>query len=245
MKMDADWEQNAEFWIKIIRDRLDPFRTELTDRAVLRAVGKCGDKQVLDAGCGEGYLARLMAKRGARVVGVDSSERLISAAQETERAQPQGIDFVVADFARTEFGDANFDIIVSNHSINDVRSPRQAFREFSRLLRPSGELVILMLHPCFYTGRGGENSAQVDVNLYFSLRRIRQRFIVSGVTSPTPVTAWLRPLEYYISSIAQEGFVVTRLEEPHPAPRQLGASEWWKSNFRRPLFLLIKARKEH
>src|SRR5438094_436731 len=35
------WERNAGFWIRIIGERLDPFRTEVTDGAVLRAVGPC------------------------------------------------------------------------------------------------------------------------------------------------------------------------------------------------------------
>src|SRR5207237_8782987 len=65
------WERNAEFWIRIIRERLDPFRTEVTDAAVLRALGPCADRSVLDAGCGEGYLTRRLAGRGAAAVGVD------------------------------------------------------------------------------------------------------------------------------------------------------------------------------
>jgi 2-polyprenyl-3-methyl-5-hydroxy-6-metoxy-1,4-benzoquinol methylase len=51
----SHWEGNAGFWIRIIREQRDRYRTELTDQAVLAAIGDCADLDVLDAGCGEGY----------------------------------------------------------------------------------------------------------------------------------------------------------------------------------------------
>ena len=74
-----------QYWVKVIRERRDRYRTELTDKAVLDAVGACEGLRVLDAGCGEGYLARTLADRGADVTGVDVSQGLIDAASATPR----------------------------------------------------------------------------------------------------------------------------------------------------------------
>src|SRR6266702_4126319 len=103
------WEANADFWLRIIRERRDRYRTELTDEAVLAAAGPCDGLDVLDAGCGEGYLTREIARRGARqVTGADKSHALIAAAREVSAEQPAAL-FREADVAALPFGDDSFD----------------------------------------------------------------------------------------------------------------------------------------
>lgn len=238
------WERNSAFWIRIIREELDPFRTGLTDAAVLDAVGPCRGRAVLDAGCGEGYLSRLLARRGAAVTGIDRAMALVKAATERQRQERARADFFRADLGAVPLASGTFDVVVSNHSINELRYPRTALSEFSRVLRPSGTLVVLMLHPCFYAPRT-EKAAREDFPLerYFSVRRVEQRFNVSGVISPTTSVIWLRPLEEWFSMLTAAGFCVSDLREPHPSPRLLEADDWWRSTFHRPLFLLLVAMK--
>jgi 2-polyprenyl-3-methyl-5-hydroxy-6-metoxy-1,4-benzoquinol methylase len=76
------YADNSAFWVRIIREKLDRYRTELTDEAVLSAIGPLKDQTVLDGGCGEGYLSRELANRGAIVTGLDVSPSLIFAARE-------------------------------------------------------------------------------------------------------------------------------------------------------------------
>jgi SAM-dependent methyltransferase len=235
------WERNAGFWIRIIRERLDPFRTELTDRAMLRAVGPCRGQAVLDAGCGEGYMSRLLAQRGARVVGVDRSPALIQAAAGHGRGRAGAARFVLGDISTLPVVSGGFDGVVCNHSLNEMRDPRPALSECARVLRPGGRLVALMLHPCFYGGRDTSGRRiELDSDRYFSSRRLEQRFSVSGLSSPAPTVLWMLPLEAWFSALAGTGFYVQRLLEPRPAP-SVAAEPWWRENFRRPLFLLLVA----
>ena len=60
------WNVNASFWVQIIRQNRDKYRTELTDPAMLAAIGSPSGLAVLDAGCGEGYLSRRLASDGAQ-----------------------------------------------------------------------------------------------------------------------------------------------------------------------------------
>ncbi|HYT39987.1 MAG TPA: class I SAM-dependent methyltransferase, partial [Acidimicrobiia bacterium] len=143
------WERNAEFWIRIIRGRLDPFRTEVTDAAVMRAVGPCRDKVILDAGCGEGYLTRRFAGRGAHAFGIDRSAGLIEAAVAAGGTGPRTARFLLADLRSLPLVTGSFDAVVCNHSLNELRYPQTAFAEFARILKPGGCLVVLILHPCF------------------------------------------------------------------------------------------------
>ena len=235
------WERNAEFWIRIIRQRLDPFRTELTDAAVLKALAPGRGETVLDAGCGEGYLTRRLAGRGADAVGVDRSAGLIGAAVAAGGRPPGRARFLLGDLRSLPLAGRSFDAVLCNHSLNELRSPQPAFSEFARILRPGGRLVVLMLHPCFYGGRDRSGRRHdLDTDLYFTPRRVEQPFDVSGLTSPAPTVIWLRPLESYFALLTEAGFGVDGLWEPRP-PRRLMAEPWWRENFRRPLFLILRA----
>src|SRR5438132_11813097 len=100
------YDTNAEFWIEIIQNHRDKYREELTNTAVLNAVGPARGLRVLDAGCGEGYLARKLAKEGAIVTGIDSSAELIKAARAHELASrlPASFDVGTVDALPYEAG---------------------------------------------------------------------------------------------------------------------------------------------
>ncbi len=235
------WERNAEFWIRIIRERLDPFRTEVTDAAVLRALRPGPEEMILDAGCGEGYLTRRLAGRGALSVGVDRAAGLIDAAVAAGRAGPRRARFLLGDLRALPLPDGRFDAVLCNHSLNELRTLGPVFTEFARVLKPGGRLVVLMLHPCFYGGRDASGRRHdVDSDHYFGARRVEQRFNVSGLVSPAPTVIWVRPLESYFALLAESGFAVDGLWEPRP-PRRLMAERWWRDNFHKPMFLLFRA----
>ncbi len=239
------WEGNAEFWVRIIRERRDRYRTELTDEAALTAIGACGGLDVLDAGCGEGYMTRLLAERGARrVTGADKSPALIAAARAASAGLPAA-HFTEADVADLPFGSESFDLALVNHLLNDLPDIVGPVSELVRVLRPGGRLVILMLHPCFYGHRAERQEIRrpLPVADYFAPRVIEQRFEVDGIVSPDPTVTWVRPLETYTKAITGSGLRITSLAEPHPSDAQLAESRWWRENFPRPLFLLITARK--
>src|SRR6266496_902743 len=127
------WEANADFWLRIIRERRDRYRTELTDEAVLAAAGPCRGLAVLDAGCGEGYLTRAIASRGARqVTGVDNSPALIAAARAASAEQPAA-RFREADLAALPFADGSFDLAVVNHVLNDLPDITAPVAELARV----------------------------------------------------------------------------------------------------------------
>jgi ubiquinone/menaquinone biosynthesis C-methylase UbiE len=240
----SSYDLNAKFWIKIIRENLDRYRTELTNPAVLDAVGDCSGSRLLDAGCGEGYLSRMFAERDAQVDGIDSSPSLVEAARAASSPETDRIDYHIGDVTCMDFDGESFDIVVCNHLLNDLPAPVDAISEFYRVLKPGGRLVILMLHPCFYgfRVRSAKDSTRLPVSDYFTARRAEQPFNVAGILSPAPVTVYVRSLEYYFEAIMSTGFRITSLREPHPSDEQL-QDEWWQQKFSVPLFLLITAGK--
>jgi len=230
---------NAEFWVTIIRERLDRYRTELTDAAVLDAIGPCNGRVILDGGCGEGYLSRFLVGRDATAYGIDTSPALIAAAEEERDRLGLSIEYQVASLESIPYPDKTFDVVVCNHVINDVSNPEAAFKDMSRVTKSGGRLVLLTLHPCFYTAHAKRDATgSIPVGTYFSTRTIQQRFNVAGFESPDEVRMAFRPLEQYTSLVTSSGYVITHLSEPHPTPEQLQQKWWWR-NFVTPLFMLL------
>ncbi|MEX1021614.1 MAG: class I SAM-dependent methyltransferase [Dehalococcoidia bacterium] len=99
-------------------------------------------RAVLDAGCGTGnYLPHLRAAmpEGARLVGFDFSPIMLREASRHAVAAP-----VRGDVQRLPFAAAAFDVVLSAHMLYHVPDIRAAVREFRRVLRPGGTLVLVI-----------------------------------------------------------------------------------------------------
>jgi SAM-dependent methyltransferase len=238
-----EWEKNASFWTKIIRQKLDPFRLVVTNKAILNSIPKGKKIKILDAGCGEGYLCRLMAKRGHIVFGIDFCQELIEAAKKLERERPLGIKYFIGDFRKTNFPPSFFDLIVSHHTIVEIFNPEKAIKEFWRILKKKGRVICLFLHPCFDflpSDLRGEHFAFS----YFQKRKIEKgKYLVGGIFSPAPYFYLHLPLSGWSKIFQKNGFSILRIEEPHPPLGLLKKDEWWKKNFYKPRFILIEAEK--
>jgi ubiquinone/menaquinone biosynthesis C-methylase UbiE len=102
-------------------------------------------KDVLDYGCGPGYLTKHLIEEGATsVTGIDVSDAEIEQAQ--ARARENGIAdrsrFVVADAHAMDFPDDSFDVIVGDSILHHLEL-RRALLEIRRVLRPGGRAVFL------------------------------------------------------------------------------------------------------
>lgn len=242
-RVSSAYSKNSEFWITIIRDKLDPYQTLLTDPALLDTIGDCTGLEILDAGCGEGYLTRELIRRGATYVhGVDTCAEFVAAAQAHPEFRSESATFHHADVAALPLPDNSVDLIVANRLPNGITQPGRRYHEFARVLRPFGRMILLGMHPCFYAARAerGDGAADITVDTYFGARTVEQHFNVAGKISPVPSVQQFYSLETYIGMIAAAGFVITSLREPHPTPEQRQQNPWWHENFVRPLFLLLE-----
>ena len=95
-----------------------------------------GDESLLDVGCGDGGVARLLGERVAAVVAVD-----IEPAEEWRDAAD--LTFRVADGEALPFDDASFDIVHSKDSLHHMEHPELAVAEYRRVLRPGGTALIV------------------------------------------------------------------------------------------------------
>lgn len=234
------WSTNAQFWVTIIRTKIDRYRTELTDRAVLDAAGNLANRDVLDVGCGEGYLVREVERRGARVQGVDLCPELVRAARDENDRLGLHAQFHEADMRTLPLRDNSVDLVLANHSINEVPDPEAAIIEMARVLRPGGRAILLMLHPCFFGWAPAD-----DHQPGYRTRKGRKPYNVAGHKSPADATAYVATLSDYTTSLTGAGFVIEALTEPAPTHEQIAADPWWADKAEGSKFLLIAARLEH
>ena len=130
-------------------ERFDPesFQGELVEAEHLAryrwAAGAAAGREVLDAGCGEGYGCRLLMDVGgaARCVGIDIDEGTIEAAR-SAYGDREGLEFEAGDVTALPFPDDSFDVVTCFETIEHVAAQREAVAELARVLRPGGVLLI-------------------------------------------------------------------------------------------------------
>lgn len=213
--------------------RLAPF---LWDR-----FGDVRDLDVLDLGCGHGWLAQLLAQAGAKVTGIDGSAALLAEAA----ARYPGITFIRHDLASgLPHAPARYDRIVAHMVLMDVRDLETLAADIAGSLRPGGVMVFSILHPAFFSraitdeGPGKARYRKVTGYLEHETRWIES---FGGHRH------YHRPLSWYIDLLCRNGLVVTGLHEPPTLPpADVPVHEWteyqrWFATI--PTMLAVSCRK--
>jgi SAM-dependent methyltransferase len=223
------WNGNAETWAKMVREGWDIFRDEYQLPAFLEFIGDISGKLILDAGCGEGYNTRTFARLGARLVGVDISGEMIKLARRSETDEPLGIRYEVASFTDMDiFAGASFDMVLSTVALMDGPDFAGATRELHRVLKPGGELVFSILHPCFVTSQGStwvtddDGNPGLFVSRYYDRTHEVTRWRYSRYPDPESVPPFEVPyfprtLSEYINAVCDAGFTIKAIDEPRPS----------------------------
>ncbi|MGH2906240.1 MAG: methyltransferase domain-containing protein [Solirubrobacterales bacterium] len=127
-------------------ERFDParMRGELIEAEHLAryrfAAQAAPGKRVLDAGCGWGYGANMLAAAGAQsVVGVEIAETIVEAAA---AIAVDGVEIRRGDVTKLDFAENSFDLIVCFEVIEHVEKRGEVLAEFARVLAPGGLLLI-------------------------------------------------------------------------------------------------------
>jgi SAM-dependent methyltransferase len=250
------WDKNADLWADHVRKGWDAYREHFNNPAMLDFIGDLNGKTVLDAGCGEGYNTRLLARNGARMVGVDISQGMIELARQEEQREPLGIRYQVASFSDLSLlDDAYFDVVVSFMALMDGPDFEGAVKEIFRVLRSGGELIFSITHPCFATKGFGwirdeeDNYIKLTVADYFADQSWVEHWKfskapVQGNVELFAVPRFPRTLSEYLNTLISAGFILKEIEEPRPSEKackqHLGLQRW---RDHAAIFLYVRAVK--
>lgn len=109
----------------------------------LGVLGDVADKDVIELGCGTAYFGAWLAKRGARVTGVDITPAQLETARRCREHFKLELELIEANAEDVPLPDASFDLAVSEYGASIWCDPYKWIPEAARLLRPGGELVFL------------------------------------------------------------------------------------------------------
>jgi SAM-dependent methyltransferase len=113
----------------------------------LNTLGDLEGKDVIELGCGTAYFGAWLAKRGARVVGVDITPAQLDTARRLQGETGLDMEFVEASAEDVPLEDQTFDLAVSEYGASIWCDPELWIGEAARLLRPGGRLVFLRNSP--------------------------------------------------------------------------------------------------
>jgi len=251
------WNRNANVWTQLARAGYDVYRDYLNTPCFLAMLPEVRGLVGIDIGCGEGHNTRLIAKRGARLVGIDIAEEFIRHAREMERREPLGIDYRVASAVDLPFPDGHFDFVVAVMSLMDVPETDRALAEAFRVIKAGGFLQFSITHPCFDTphrrnlrderGRTyaievGDYFRNLDGELAEWLFSAAPKELKAGLPKfQTP--RFTRTVSQWLNLLIATGFVLERVEEPRPSDETVRACPAVQDAQVVAYFLHVRARK--
>lgn len=199
------WSQAPIEVIERFGDEGDFTRQYLLNQAIFACLGHVAGKCILDAGCGQGYLCRLLARKGAIVTGVEPAASFYHYATERERQEQLGITYIQADLSTLPVQQDMFDCVVANMVFMDIPDYQAAMYNCIAALKHRGIFVLSLVHPCFE-----ESGSEWDRKGYVAVREYLRDFAVQQNYS----YLFHRPLSAYINFLIQEGCTLRAMIEP-------------------------------
>jgi SAM-dependent methyltransferase len=225
----ADYEQMADLYADDAA--VDPIKVSYDRPTILAMAGEVRGKRVLDVGCASGGLSEGFVERGASVVGIDLNPRLIERARERLGSRAE---FRVADIsAPLAFESSSFDVVAASLVLHYLKDWGPSLREFARILRPGGHLVLSTHHP----------TQDVEIATppapYFETVLLTDTWRKGG--QEFQVRFYHRPISAIVDALADAGFLIERIPEPVPDPRAFTDPVFYERIRAGPWFLFIRA----
>jgi ubiquinone/menaquinone biosynthesis C-methylase UbiE len=190
-------------------------------------------KRVLDAGCGPGLYAELLLKRGAQVTAIDASDRMVEIAKERLGST---VDVRLIDMSKplNEFREQEFDFVNAPLCLDYIADWRALFKEFHRILKPTGSVQFSCGHPAF-------DAEYFKTNNYFSIEQVQCTWTGFGKTVVMPSVR--RSLQEVLMPVIEAGFTIQQVVEPLPTEQfRYADPRKFASLMHRPAFLCLQAR---
>jgi len=132
-----------------------PYEAHTTPCAAMlvKRAGVCAGQRVLDVACGTGVVSVTAARLGARVTGLDLTPELLERARENSQIAGVDVEWHEGDVEKLPFGDAAFDVVLSEYGHIFAPRPEVAIAEMLRVLKPGGTIAFSTWPPELFVGR--------------------------------------------------------------------------------------------
>ena len=200
-------------------------------------------KTVLDLGCGYGWHCTFAAERGAaQVLGLDLSEKMIEEAK--KRNAKKQIKYRICGIEEYEYPEKMWDCVVSNLALHYIENIKEIFRKVYETLKVGGTFIFNIEHPVFTAGVGQDwiyteagTPQYWPIDQYFTPGKRNTHFLGCDVVKQH------HTLTQILMGLLNNGFELEVVEEVEP-PEEMMHIPGMKDELRRPMMLLVKAKKK-
>lgn len=247
----AQYDKIAKQYSKAVGEEGDYAHQTQIDPYIYSIIGNPDGKIIYDIGCGNGYMARNLVKKGATVFASDISKKIIKEAK--ARSEGFNIHYAVhdvTDFALYRSG--QFDVVVMNMVIHYIENLKKLFLGISKILKKDGLFVFSTHHflrpPDPYSGwiKGkinGKEKLFIKVNGYLETGERKVDSFCAGVSK---LVIYNHPLSELINLVVEQRLFPFRVEEPSAAGHARSLKRFSKKlqwSHHIPTFLIIGVRK--
>jgi ubiquinone/menaquinone biosynthesis C-methylase UbiE len=249
MNSKAVYDKVAKDYDKQIGDKGDVLHEKYIIPVVEKFLGKVKGKKVLDLACGQGYLSRILAKKGAKVTGLDISRGLLEIANKIENKKKLGINYVQGNAMNLKnIYNEKFDFVVSNMALIDIPNGKKVFEEVYKVLKKKGVFVFSITHPFTTAPEKTEYLVKENNNYFFKASSYNEEYSIS---KPVPdskgkIIHYHRPIEYYINSLAKSGLFIKEIKEIsafHYQGKKIKDKKFKDFRKKFPVFMAFKCEK--
>jgi ubiquinone/menaquinone biosynthesis C-methylase UbiE len=205
----------------------------------LRLLGDVKEKDVVELGCGGGQCSIAFAKKGARVIGVDISERQLAYARKLASKEKVHVKFIKADIEDLSIiPDGSQDLVFSAYAFQYVKNLKEGFDEVYSILKSGGIFVFSLDHPFYWCFPSNMSGLNVTHSYYDASSREGDL----GREYP-------RTFSQLFNTLFESGFIVATILEPKPVERKGEYDQWPEYGLDRlqvvPATAIFKALKPH
>lgn len=199
-------------------------------------------KKILDLGCGYGWHCIFAAEQGAtQVLGIDLSKKMIEEAE--KRNTKKQIKYRVCGIEEYEYPENMWDCVVSNLALHYIENIEKIFQMVYRTLKPGGVFLFNIEHPVFTAGVGQDwIYTEAGIPKYWPI----DNYFIAGERNThflgCDIVKQHHTLTQILMGLLNNSFELEAVVEAEP-PKEMMNLAGMKDELRRPMMLLVKAKK--
>ncbi|MCX6746316.1 MAG: class I SAM-dependent methyltransferase [Candidatus Parcubacteria bacterium] len=244
-------DNKALIWNQRNQGQGEPYKKYVTDPLILKLCQPIKNKIVLEQGCGNGHLAKKIARaKPKRLILLDYYQGNLQCAKNNLTNCACHLKFIRADLnIKINIPSASVDIVTSSMVLSEIKNFQLAIKDTYRLLKRKGSYIIAVIHPAYILKKyleekltGQKARKIIPTRDYFDSKK--SNFIL-GLETHKIIKAphFNRTIEDYTNALKKAGFNLEQIYEPQVNQSLLKAAPRFKDDIDCPISLILKVSK--